>query len=194
MTGLTGLRTLLGALEAEQNARDDVKRALRGALEHTSQRSLASQLGISQPAIAQRLKGYESAYDTEALHTLTSLSEELASLVRGDASLSPILRTIAQAVSDFRSLHHPHDQRYFLRQPPTTGDIRWDALLAGVADREARSAGVSVPVWTKDDAYFLDEAWFVTEVPGLRAMIFRDTPAELALRNVYLDPRELESV
>lgn len=194
MPEIDSLDLLLGSVEAEQNARDDVKRALRFALRTRSQRALASELGISQPAIAQRLKGYESAYDTEALYTLTTVSRDVAQELQGNESLSTILRTLAQAITDFRSLRLAHDQRYFLRLPGTTGDPRFDALIAGLAEREARRAGVRVPLWTKSDAYVLSEAWFVTDVPGLRAMIFRDSPPEFALRNVYLDPRELESV
>jgi predicted transcriptional regulator len=194
MQEFDSLDLLLGSVEAEQNARDDLKRALRLALRTRSQRALASELGISQPAIAQRLKGYESAYDNEALYTLTTVSTDIAQQLKGNESLSAILRTLAQAITDFRSLRLAHDQRYFLRSPDTTGDPRFDALIAGLAEREARRAGVRAPLWTKNDAYVLSEAWFVTDVPGLRAMIFRDSPPEFALRNVYLDPRELESV
>jgi transcriptional regulator with XRE-family HTH domain len=183
------------ALEQETLARDEVRRQLSIARRHMSQRALAAQLGISQPAIAQRLGGYKSDYETGPLETLQSLAEDIRqSLATEHESLSSRLRLIAQGISDFRSLTHPHDQRFFLREPASTGDRRWDALLAGVAAREARRAGLAIPRWTTAPTKFCDRAWFPTETPSLRAMAFAASPADWAIRNVYLDPAELESV
>lgn len=186
---------LKDALEEEILIRDDVRRLLYLATRESSQRAVARQLGISQSAIAQRLSGYQSDYDHTPLETMASLAGEISdATASGTATLSTMLRLIAQAVSDFRSLTHPHDQRHFLREPPRTGDQRWDALLAGVAAREARRAGVPIPRWTTRSERFLDRAWFPSPTPGLRAMAFAASPADLAIRNVYLDPAEWESI
>lgn len=183
------------ALEHETHARDEVRRQLSIARRHMSQRALAAQLGISQPAIAQRLGGYESAYETRPLETLQSLAEDIRhSVATEHESLSTRLRLIAQGISDFRSLTHAHDQRFFLREPSSTGDSRWDALLAGVAARAARGADLPIPRWTSAPTRFCDRAWFPTETPSLRAMAFAASPADFAIRNVYLDPAELESL
>jgi hypothetical protein len=189
------ISSVKAALEHETHARDEVRRQLSMARRHMSQRALAAQLGISQPAIAQRLGGYESDYETRPLETLPSLAEHIRhSLAAKGESLSARLRFVAQGISDFRSLTHPHDQRFFLREPASTGEPRWDALLAGVAAREARHAGLPIPRWTMTPTKFCDRAWFPTETPSLRAMAFAASPADLAIRNVYLDPAELESV
>jgi len=181
--------------EAEQLANDDALFALRESLTSHSQRSLAKHLGISQSAIAQRLQGFTSDYDTNPYFTLRSLAEVLAQELREEpVDLSACLRLVAQAMSDFRSLRHARDRRTFLRQPSTTGNSHWDALLAAVAAREARLSGMDIPVWSENAEFFLDQAWFVTQSPGLRALAFMESSADFALRNVYLDPAELESV
>ena len=181
--------------EAEQLANDDALFALRETLTSHSQRSLAKHLGVSQSAIAQRLRGFTSDYDTNPYFTLRSLAEVLAQELREERpDLSACLRLVAQAMSDFRRLRYARDRRTFLRQPPTTGDGRWDALVAAVAAREARLSGMDIPVWSEKAEFFLDQAWFVTQSPGLRALAFVESPADFALRNVYLDPAELESV
>lgn len=181
--------------QAEQLANDDAFFALREALRNHSQRSLAKHLGVSQSAIAQRLGGFASAYDTNPYFTLRSLAEALAEEVQVQPEdLSACLRLVAQAISDFRSLRHARDQRTFLRQPSTTGDSRWDALVAAVAAREARNRGMDIPVWSEQPEFFLDRAWFVTRSPGLRALAFVESPSDFVVRHVYLDPAELESV
>lgn len=183
------------AQEEETLARDEFRRQLHLASKQMTQRALAAQLGISQPAIAQRLRGYTSDYDTRALETMQSCAESIReSLASPQENLSTRLRLIAQAISDFRSLTLPHDQRFFLREPQSTGDSHWDALLAGVAAREARQANLPIPRWTMANTRFCDRPWFPTEVPALRAMAFEASPADFAIRNVYLDPTELESV
>lgn len=181
--------------QAEQLANDDALFALRDSLTNHSQRTVAKHLGVSQSAIAQRLAGFVSDYDTNPYFTLRSMSEALAQQLQDDPTdLSSCLRVVAQAVSDFRSLRYPRDRRTFLRQPPTTGDSRWDALIAALAAREARKSGMDAPVWTEQPEFFLDRAWFVTKSPGLRALAFAEAPADFLVRNVYLDPAELESV
>jgi len=181
--------------QAEQLANDDALFELRDAVNSYSQRSLAKHLGVSQPAIAQRLRGFTSDYDTNPYFTLRSLSDALAQELREEQlDLSSCLRLVAQAMSDFRRLRYARDRRTFLRQPATTGDRQWDAFLAAVAAREARLCGIDIPVWSEQPEFFLGQAWFVTQSPGLRALAFVESPADFALRNVYLDPAELESV
>lgn len=183
------------AQEQETLARDEFRRTLHLASKHMTQRALAAHLGISQPAIAQRLRGYTSDYDTRPLETMQSCSRSIKEdLISPQGNLSTRLRLIAQGITDFRSLTQPHDQRFFLREPESTGDLRWDALLAGVAAREARKAGLPIPRWTQTPTRFCDRPWFPTETPSLRATAFAASPADLAIRNVYLDPAELESI
>lgn len=191
----SALARLKSALEQETLQRDEVRRLFALATRQSSQREVARQLGISQSAIAQRLRDYTSDYGSRHLETMQSLATEIRGLREAaDDSLPTLLRLIAQGISDFRSLSQAHDQRFFLREPQSTGDARWDALLAGVAAREARIAGIAIPRWTTKPDRFLHKAWFPTQTPALRALAFVESPADFAIRNVYLDPAELESV
>lgn len=53
-------------------------------------------------------------------------------LARGDRDFA--LRIIARALSELESLTDPDDIAEFLARPRTTGDTRWDTLLAGAVD------------------------------------------------------------
>lgn len=105
-------RTIRQHWQAEQLAHDDALLALRETLNNHSQRSVAKHLGVSQSAIAQRLRGFASDYDKNPYFTLGSLAEALGQQLREDpADLSARSRLVAQAVSDFRRLTHARDLR-----------------------------------------------------------------------------------
>ena len=52
------------------------------------------------------------------------------------------------ALSDLRALHEPADVRAWLEEPPSTGDPRWDTLLAAATRRECRRLSIRAPGWT----------------------------------------------
>ncbi|MEA2902034.1 MAG: hypothetical protein QOH36_1921 [Actinomycetota bacterium] len=78
--------------------------------------------------------------------------------------------------------------------PGSTGDRRWDALVAGVVERAAHVAQVRVPLWTAAATRFLDEWWFLTPYRSLHASALVETPAELANRGVFVHESSLQSV
>lgn len=69
-----------------------------------------------------------------------------------------------------------------------------DGTLYSPVWRPERRAGMPIPLWTTDDSRFLERPWFPTETLSLRAIAFEASPADYAIRHVYLDPAELESV
>lgn len=79
-------------------------------------------------------------------------------------------------------------------EPPSTGDARWDALIAGLVERAARTGGVRTPLWTAGPGRFLDRWWFVTPYRSLHATVLVQTPAELANRGVFVDEASLHTV
>lgn len=110
------------------------------------------------------------------------------------------LRHVIQFLDDVRRADAAAVRRSMRLEPDTTGDSRWDALLAGIAEYASRRSQIPVPGWATAPGRFLKRFWFVIEdllgrpAPGLAAMSFADSPPELANRGVFLDRSSLESV
>lgn len=113
-------------------------------------------------------------------------ARDLAEAVRGDlgrgANLSDLLRLVRQYIMNF---DHGADFEAATSVPPSsTGDARWDALIAGVTEDIAFRLGEPVPAWTAVDP--LDEWWFVTPVAKLEPTSFVESPPALARRGVFI--------
>jgi hypothetical protein len=116
-----------------------------------------------------------------------AISDELK---RGDDVFA--LRVLAKALSEFRSLTDPADVVRFLQEPPSTGDRRWDVLVASAIARECRMRGIGAPSWT--DVEGVEPWWFpglVDEI--LIPLTIQRTPAELASKGIWLDVRALSA-
>jgi transcriptional regulator with XRE-family HTH domain len=107
---------------------------------------------------------------------------------RGDEPFA--LRLIARALSDLRALDEPADVRAWLEEPPSTGDPRWDTLLAAATRWVCRRHSIRPPAWTRAEP--LDQWWFPAFEPVLAARTFQRTPPELSVNGIWLDPRALE--
>jgi hypothetical protein len=75
--------------------------------------------------------------------------------------------------------------------PASTGDGRFDALLAGVVEHLLATKSLPRPTWLAEDWRFLAEPWDVEPVPRLRQRARELTPQALASHGIYLDPSEL---
>lgn len=116
-----------------------------------------------------------------------AIGEELA---RGDDDFA--FRMLARGLADLRSRRRPADVARFLAPPPTTGDERWDALLAAVVGRECRRRGIPAPAWT--DVAPLRPWWFpLLASPMLAARTMQRTPVEWSVRGIWLDANALET-
>jgi hypothetical protein len=112
-------------------------------------------------------------------------------LEKGDEVFA--LRVLANALSGDRSLTEPADIVRFLQEPSSTGDRRWDVLIAATVARECRLRGVRAPDWT--DVPGLEPWWFPALVDEtLIPLTVQRTPPELASRGIWLDGRALEGV
>ncbi|MBE1876705.1 hypothetical protein [Myceligenerans pegani] len=127
--------------------------------------------------------------------TLNSLADVVRSELAGPRpDQNFLLRMAAQAISDYRSLHTPADQDRFLRRPDSTGERRWDAMLAAIAEREARRSRREIPEWVYDNVYVLSPWWFLSPTESLRAYSLQHSAPEFAIRNIFIDVASLESV
>lgn len=104
------------------------------------------------------------------------------------------LRWVAQLVVDFERASAPEREGLVAEEPPTTGDQRWDAMLAAVSEHLCFHHDLAVPRWSLHPSRFLDQWWFVTPYRSLHASAFVSTPAAFANRGVFLHASSLASV
>jgi len=172
-----------------------------------TQLELARQAGTAQPAVA----AYESGAKTPNLATLQRLLgacehdvEVLAHprMRRGAASLAELAQTIGEDLEegrehdavrqlfgfadDFRGSSRPGRIALLADEPPLTGDARFDAALAGVAELFAAEGAILVPAWVNGPARFVEPWWFVASRPAFHAYTLANTPAVLARHGVFI--------
>lgn len=172
-----------------------------------TQLELAAHAGTAQSAVA----AYESGARTPTLPTLQRLCDacdcdiELSAqprIRRGAASLAELAETIAADLrdgrerdalrllfgfaDDFRGSSRPGRIALLAGEPPLTGDARFDAALAGVAELFASEAGVPAPGWVESPDRFVEPWWFVASRPAFHAYTLAHTPAVLARHGVFM--------
>jgi len=79
-------------------------------------------------------------------------------------------------------------------RPEPTGDARCDAYLGALAEHLAAVHGLTRPAWSIEPDRFLDRFWFVSDVPGFRAVSIAQAPAAFRRRGVFLPERSLHRV
>jgi hypothetical protein len=89
--------------------------------------------------------------------------------------------------SDWETRH-----RITIEPPLTTGNVRYDALLAGIVEYACASHGVVAPSWVDADRYFLSKWWFVSGLASLHANALVHSPISLARRGVFVTQGALE--
>lgn len=122
-----------------------------------------------------------------ATDTADAIREELE---RDDTDFA--LRLLGRALSEFAELTDPSDRAAFLAEPASTGDHRWDTLIAASIARACRKAGLRPPEWTRTQP--LASWWFPVYDPVLTARTMQRTPVDLAARGIWLDERALQVV
>jgi hypothetical protein len=79
-------------------------------------------------------------------------------------------------------------------RPEPTGEERHDAFLGALAEPLAMRHGLERPAWSVEPYRFLDRFWFVSEVPGFRAISLAQAPAAFKRRGVFIPERSLERI
>jgi hypothetical protein len=131
-----------------------------------------------------------------ATRTLQTIGETATQIRRclAESDEREALRWVAQFVAEFKRASGSERARLVEAEPPTTGDRRWDAMLAGVVEHLCFHADVTVPAWVMGPGRFLDRWWFVTPYRSLHPSAFVETPAALGNRGVFIHGSSLESV
>ncbi len=140
---------------------------------------------------------------------LTTRSDWLAAHPPARERLSETLAGVAGRVrqgEDFRHAVREFLDEFALRgddrlreeaiaqRPEPTGDPRHDAYLGALAEHLATVHGLSRPGWSVEPGRFLDRFWFVSEVPGFRAVAIAQAPAAFRRRGVFIPERSLHRV
>jgi len=79
-------------------------------------------------------------------------------------------------------------------RPASAGDPRYDAYLAALAEHLATVYQLRRPAWSLEPDRFLSRFWFVSEVPGFRAVSIAQAPAAFRRRGVFVPERSLHRV
>jgi len=77
---------------------------------------------------------------------------------------------------------------------PTTGNLRYDALLAGVVEYTLSRRKLPIPSWVSEESRVLPESWVVDKYAKDESALAKVTPRAFAKHNVYVDEREFASV
>ena len=120
----------------------------------------------------------------------TSLAEVANRIAAGDEPLGAVREFLDQV--DRRS---DDELAGLIRErPELTGNVQADALLAGVAEHLAAIRNLRCEDWVTEPERFLERFWFVSSVPGFRAVALAQTPIALKRRGVFWPARSMERV
>ena len=116
----------------------------------------------------------------------------LADLARllPNASGSDRWRLVAEFLEEYR--WEPTESRNGLLapKPPSTGDERWDVLLAALAEHLAARDGRGAPAWSETRR--LRRFWFPFNTPAARVDAVVHAPAAFRRRGVFISAHELD--
>jgi len=136
--------------------------------------------------------GTDSAIHRRSLLTVPAAAAAIRQGLRAGWTTADLLRLVREMRSNSVFARSERDRAAFFAQPSTTGDQRWDAMLAGNTEDLAFRDGFPAPDWSQGHA--LPQFWFVGSTPSLAAYAFARSPFSLQVRGVMVDPADLEAV
>lgn len=136
--------------------------------------------------------GVQSSIHQNRLLTVPGAAAAIRAGLRNGWSTADLLRLVREMRSHTQFIAGPADRAAFLAPPSTTGDQRWDAMLAGCVEDLCLSRKWATPDWARGKA--LPTFWFVGSAPSLAAYAFARSPFSLQVRGVMVDPGDLEAV
>lgn len=124
---------------------------------------------------------------------LVGLARAIAGDLDDGATAWPVRRA-AELTRRFLAATADEQRRMIAANPPTTGDVRWDAFVAALAQWLAGRAGLGVPPWATQPDRYLTDGWWVTTMDSMRAWEYAGSPAAFQQHGVYLHRDSLENV
>jgi transcriptional regulator with XRE-family HTH domain len=150
-----------------------------------------------QPQTLARLLVVIRARSSSVVHrrellTVPAAAAEIRRGLRAGWSTADLLRLVREMLAQSTAVASAEDRAAYFAQPSTTGDPRWDAMLAAAVEYQFLACGDQAPGWTAGHA--LPTFWFVGSSPGLQAFAFARTPMSMQVRGIMVDPADLQAV
>lgn len=180
-----------------------------------TQSEVAARMGTSQPVIARleaggrdpRLSTIERyartiGADLEVRPSTTASPRTAARLAEriygrldgGEVSPTTTFREVVQFLDDLGGMTAKQARAAVRQEPLSTGDRRWDALIAAAVDWVAGLHGFTAPRWTRSSRRSVPApGWVVSPHKRLHALVRKSTPIEFARHGVYVDEASLRS-
>ena len=175
-----------------------------------TQRELARRTGSAQPRIAEVEAERTDARASTIERLLAATGHRLVVLPSRATTAAETAEAVREALkqrqentafreviqlSDDLAASQPAIRLALVAAPPaTTGDERFDALIAGLVEYRLSGDALPLPEWVADPARRATTSWFVDATPGTEDLSRAQSPAPFSRRNVFLDATELASV
>jgi hypothetical protein len=116
---------------------------------------------------------------------------ELARFIAAEPDFDMRWRLVVEFLKEYHQEPGGTRQRLLTAVPESTGDERWDVLLAGLAEHLAMRDGKDAPGWAASRG--LRRFWFPFDTPGARAQALVHAPAALRRRGVFVADYEIDA-
>jgi transcriptional regulator with XRE-family HTH domain len=136
--------------------------------------------------------GSKSPIFINRLLTTPEVAASIRHGLKNGWSQRDLLRIIREHRANAKWVSRPVDKKVFLGKPSTTGDRRWDALIAASTEDLSTRAGEAAPEWTEGKGLHCD--WFIGDNPAFKEYLLLHSPEPFRSRGVMVDPDALESV
>jgi transcriptional regulator with XRE-family HTH domain len=152
---------------------------------------------VPHPATLERIElllraGPTSPIFINRLVTVPAAAAAIRNGIKAGWMTADLLRVVRECLSNSKWAATEADRAAFFSAPSTTGDRRWDALLAGSIEDLFVRSGQPGPAWTRGHA--LGSLWFVSDNHAFDAYALAHSPPSLKVRGVMMDPDDLVSV
>jgi hypothetical protein len=123
--------------------------------------------------------------------SVSEVGEEIAAcLAKGDSNSA--IRSAFRFLERYDKSDWETRRRITFEPSMSTGNDRFDALLAGIVEYACASHGVVAPSWVEAEHYFLSKWWFVSGLESLHADALVHSPISLARRGIFVTQGALE--
>ena len=116
---------------------------------------------------------------------------DLAGFVAAEQDFDTQWRLVVEFLKEYHREPAGGRQGLLEDAPAPTGDERWDALFAGLAEHLAMRDGKAAPEWSASRG--LGRIWFPFDTPGARAQALVHAPAALRRRGVFVADYEIDA-